>query len=139
MVPEGLYELSTLLEKRTGASFTRIVTAALVQHLFGALVPGEPSPQEGVDIYWTWLAIELEKGELAIEDVPMRIIDDCIHGAEKNLAITGDSEAAKGQHRQLIQRKRTLEGRIRKLGKMETVHDMLMNRHPHRHFPLIAP
>ena len=58
---DDLISLLDLLQKRTGASFTRQVTAAVLQYLF--------ERPEGPDPSWMELAVGLDDGNLSIDDV----------------------------------------------------------------------
>jgi len=62
MIPEDIYRLIRHIEKSTGASFTRITIAALLQYLFTD--PAGPRPQ------WMEHTVALELGEIQVADMP---------------------------------------------------------------------
>ena len=73
-------QLDTLVDhvtKSTGASFTKIVTAALIKYLLGTLRP--PSPK------WMQYAVALERGDLELPDILLRIADDRVQEATERL------------------------------------------------------
>ncbi len=60
-------DLSDLLaahQKKTGANFTRAVTAAIIQYLF--------SEPEGPNPYWMETAVELDLDEISVADIPLQ-------------------------------------------------------------------
>lgn len=62
MIPEDLYRLISHIEKTTGASFTRLTIAGLLQHLFSD--PTGPNPA------WMEYTVSLELGEIRVSDLP---------------------------------------------------------------------
>ena len=68
MVPEDLYRLVQSFEKQTGASFTRITIAALLQYLF--------TRPEGPDPLWMEHAVSLELGEVQVGDMSAKRMND---------------------------------------------------------------
>ncbi len=87
MVPDDLYRLIAEFEKRTGASFTRITLAALLQSFFQEL--------DGPSDQWMEYAVSLELGEIEIADVPAKRVQDLIADA---LAEIGNTEVKAGQN-----------------------------------------
>lgn len=77
LLNEELAQLIDAIANTTGASFTKIVTAALVQHLLGDL--GPPRPR------WMRLAVALEHGDLDLRGVLHTIQDEKLADCEANL------------------------------------------------------
>lgn len=61
LINEDLVRLLDLMQKRTGASFTRQVTASVLQYLFDR--------PEGPDPYWMELAVGLDDGTLDLDGI----------------------------------------------------------------------
>jgi len=73
-------ELDTFVSRiseSTGASFTKIVTAALIEHLLGGL--GPPHPR------WMRHAAALEQREAGLAEILLRIADEDVQKAKKRL------------------------------------------------------
>lgn len=68
MVNEDLIRLIEAHQRRTGASFTRVMTAAVMQYLF--------TQPEGPDALWMEHAVELELDEITVGDMPEQRIND---------------------------------------------------------------
>ena len=73
MVPEELHRLACEFEIRTGANFTRIVTAALIEYLVAGLPPRHD---------WMIYAVALERGEKTLADILLEIHDRAVERAE---------------------------------------------------------
>ena len=66
-----LLELVDKVSERTGANFTRIVTAALLQYIFDpALHPEERVPDGPIAAEWMTFAVRLERGDISLADIP---------------------------------------------------------------------
>ncbi len=63
MLNEDLSRLLDAQAKATGANFTRLVTAAIIQYLFTK--PDGPEP------HWMKMAVEIESGEYGVGDLPV--------------------------------------------------------------------
>jgi hypothetical protein len=74
---EELNQLIEAITESTGASFTKIVTAALIQHLLGKL--DRPDPR------WMRLCHALETGTLTLPEVLVRIGDDASAESKEKL------------------------------------------------------
>ena len=85
---EDLDKLVQLIEERSGASFTRTVTAALIRYIFDGANDPQPAAMFGPDPVWMQIAVALERGRLAVDDIP-----DEMH----NLAIKSVEELLKCQ------------------------------------------
>lgn len=61
LVPEDLNKRLSQLEQRSGATFTRVAIAALLQYLYS-------SPEdEGPDPLWMEFAVKLDRGEITLD------------------------------------------------------------------------
>jgi len=79
MVPEDLYRVAQKIEEATGASFTRTVTAALIQYLFQDAC--------GPDPVWMRLAVALERGDVTVPELRRAAIEHEIKTAEMMLGV----------------------------------------------------
>jgi len=84
LINEDLVRLLEAHAKRTGASFTRQMTAAAIQYLFD-------DPQ-GPRHRWMQLAVELDEGHTTIEG----IIGDCADHAHLEWSVINDSDKESG-------------------------------------------
>ncbi len=80
---DDLGKLVTILEQKSGASFTRIVSAALVRYLFEGF--DEPSPHAtlGPQSLWMRIAVMMERGDMAAEDIPETLLARMVDSAEQ--------------------------------------------------------
>jgi hypothetical protein len=62
----------------TGVSFTRILTAAILQYFYADM--------NGPDPYWMKIATGIERGDLSVGDLTLRVLDDIIARLERTLA-----------------------------------------------------
>lgn len=69
---QDVVDVVAALQSATGATMTRIVTAALLQYLF------DPGPQP----LWMQLTLSLERGELELPDVPLAVWCETLKRAE---------------------------------------------------------
>jgi hypothetical protein len=82
MVSEDLCRLVQLLEEKSGASFTRIMTASLLSYLFDAFKNPAKGKGKAPDPDWMRWAILVERGEVTIGDLPLAMLDNFIETAE---------------------------------------------------------
>ncbi len=80
LLDEGVCELVDILQKLSGATFPRIVTAALMQYIFDGLQDADPDNLPGPDPLWMNIAVRIERGELSVDDVPSALLDAAIEG-----------------------------------------------------------
>ena len=77
---DGLYDLIDHLQGVRGATYSRILTAALLKYVFGAWeIPIDVSGYHD-DQVWMKIAVDLERGDITINEVPRRLIEralDC--------------------------------------------------------------
>lgn len=78
----GLTEVVDAHSEATGASFTKIVTAALLNYFFND-IDASATSCVGPDPLWMKLVWGLENGHFPIEQVPWKIISDLILNAEE--------------------------------------------------------
>jgi len=81
---DDLIRLLNAHARRTGASFTRQVTAAVIQYLFSD--PAGPRPR------WMSLAVELDEGHIAVDG----IIDECVAEAHIQWSVVNDEDQQSG-------------------------------------------
>jgi hypothetical protein len=78
---DQLSQVVDAVSESTGATFTKIVTASLIQYLFGDLEPPSPS--------WMRLAMALERGDSTVPEIVLRIAekraDDAVRAVEQTL------------------------------------------------------
>jgi len=78
-----LLELVGKVSERTGANFTRIVTAALLQYIFDpALHPEEGVPDGPIAAEWMTFAVRLERGDITLGSIPSNTLKDAALRAE---------------------------------------------------------
>ena len=79
MVPDDLYRLIQTIEEKSGATFTRILTAALIAYLFedmkNAGLHDDLGTTPGPDHVWVRLAVLIERGDLEVADIPIALLD----------------------------------------------------------------
>lgn len=75
MVQEDLYRLIEAVESRSGANFTRIVTAALLSYLFRAFEEPEQGMSRGPDPLWLQMVVGVDRGDVEIGDIPLSLLD----------------------------------------------------------------
>ena len=84
LINEDLVRLLDAHAKRTGASFTRQVTAAVIQYLFSD--PNGPLPR------WMELAVELDDASITADG----IIDECEDYARHEWSVINDADQQTG-------------------------------------------
>jgi len=98
MLPEELHRIVQTLEDKQGASFTRIMTAALLQYLFHRYIQEESSPGGGPEQGWMKLAIFVERGTYTVREIPEFLITNNIVSAEAMVSFhEKDSAEAKAE------------------------------------------
>lgn len=79
---EGLCEIVDIIQRKTGATFSRIVTASMLRYLFGNLQPPPDALGTIYDGIWMTLSVDLERDEnFTIADVPHALYDACSKSA----------------------------------------------------------
>ena len=89
MVPEDLYRLLQSCEKQSGASFTRITVAALLQYLF--------TRSEGPDPLWMEYAVSLELGEIGVGDMPKQRMQEAVADGAGDVGSSRITETGKAK------------------------------------------
>jgi len=91
LLNDQLLRLADAQGKRTGASFTRIVTAAMLQYLF--------THPDGPEQLWMEHAVALELGEITVGDLPAQRMNDLV--AEEGGWIGSSEIPASGEVKEL--------------------------------------
>ncbi len=78
LLDEDLTVVIDAVQSSSGATFTRLMTAAVIKHLFD-----KPHPEP----YWMSLAVALERGDLQVSDIPLKVANDRIATLEAELAL----------------------------------------------------
>lgn len=100
MLDEGLCELVEEVQRIGGYSFTRVVTAGLLQLFFDGLTRQERGlPSIGFDSFWMRCAVAIEKAETTIDDLPGDILDNLIAAEERWLKEYVDTPDSPGAER----------------------------------------
>jgi len=89
MLNVELSELTDAVSASTGASFTKIVTAALIQYLLGDL----DHPHHT----WMMAATALEKGDVAIPDLVVQFAQEKIRQLELEHGVSGEIQVEPGK------------------------------------------
>lgn len=71
---DDLGKLVAVIEQRSGASFTRIVTAALICYLFEGFKDSEPASPDSPNTDWMSLAMDLERGKVTVDNIPSTVL-----------------------------------------------------------------
>ena len=82
-------ELCDVLEDMqvyTGATHSRIVTAALLKYMFSSLQPPPDVTGYTDDRMWMRIAVELERGDFTIYEVPRRVLERSLELSEVAIA-----------------------------------------------------
>jgi len=89
-LPGDLLRLTEQYEKTSGAKLNRQVLAGLLRFFFGRLrFTVHYHPDIGIgpfgphDPFWMRLAVQVDRGELAVADLPFEILDASITSCEK--------------------------------------------------------
>lgn len=82
-LPEEVFALIDVFEETTGARFNRQVLAALIQFFFGQ---DPTSPRR-----WMKLAVGLERGDIALTDIPTIVAQHAVREAEETLGLHLDN------------------------------------------------
>ena len=77
LIPEELAALIDRISELSGANFTKIATAALLQYVFDpALHPGERVPDGPIAATWMTFAVRLDRGDITLADIPNDTLKD---------------------------------------------------------------
>ena len=82
MLTEDLYKLVQVVEEKSGASFTRIMTAGLLSYLFGAFQNPVKGAGKGPDPVWMRWAVLLERKEVSVGDLPLAMLNSYVQTYE---------------------------------------------------------
>ena len=93
---DDLTRLLDHISKRSGASFTRLVTAALLSYVF-------ETPEGPADL-WMQYAVSLDLGELSVGDIPKYRQEDhtceaLSRRSDREHEVTGQEDTAIAEHR----------------------------------------
>ena len=75
LLDEALMQAINAHQEGTGATFTRIIGAGMLQYLF--------SNWKGPDPEWMRMAMALERGDLAFEDIPLALTEARLKDAKE--------------------------------------------------------
>ncbi len=93
MVHEDLYRVIEAIEAKSGASFPRIVTAALLQHVLQTFANPEVDQPHGPESTWMNAAVLLERGEVSVADLPGQLLRESVQGRERWInALTNEDQ-----------------------------------------------
>ncbi|MEK6674657.1 MAG: hypothetical protein AABZ47_03270 [Planctomycetota bacterium] len=84
LLDDRLSQLIDAMQLGSGATFTRIVSAALLQFIF------DDSP--GSDARWIRFAVQLERGDITITDIPVLLSAERVHYNEDTWGRLGGAE-----------------------------------------------
>jgi hypothetical protein len=77
LIPEELAALTDRISELTGANFTKIATAALLQYIFDpALDPDERVPDRPIAPEWMTFAVRLDRGDITLADIPSDVLKE---------------------------------------------------------------
>ena len=99
MVNEDLYQLVEALEHKSGASFTRIVTAALFSYMFRTFQDPREGEFHGADPLWIELVVSVEKGVRTVADLPLDLLDGWIIMRQRWLAELAEEDSTKNKEK----------------------------------------
>lgn len=72
---EALCDVVEQLQRTTGATFSRTLSAALLKYVFGSLDPIPSFYGRDNNELWMTLAIDIEKGRRGMSDIPAYIVE----------------------------------------------------------------
>jgi hypothetical protein len=84
LLDDGVCALVEYMQRISGASFPRLVTASLLKYIFGPLQPPESDGSPSDRHLWMTFAVAVEEGELDVYAIP-----DCL--LERALEVAGNS------------------------------------------------
>lgn len=91
-LPPAAYELGDLFEAATGVRFNRQTLAALLAFYFSGLDEPDVARPIGPSALWTRAATKIERGELAIEDLPFWLTEQFIASAEARIEYANSTD-----------------------------------------------
>lgn len=124
-LPADIYDLTQRLESRSGVKFNRQVLAAVLKFFFDGLDNPEIHAQQGPDFAWLSVAVAVERGEIAVENLPLAILDGAIAQYERRLILCArghplmentDPEQLKREMNTLRERRQGWKNNIADLG-----------------------
>jgi len=89
------------LQGFTGATHSRIVTAAILKYLFSPLQPPPSLTGFTDERIWMKLAVELESGDFTIYEIPSRILDRSLELSELAIAELDRQSSKEAKERSL--------------------------------------
>jgi len=88
LLDEQLCDLLEDLQSAQGATYPRILTAAILNYLFNNCASDESCVGPvSIDPGWMGLALSIERGEISALDIPMHIMDSVIVSRERYLKV----------------------------------------------------
>jgi hypothetical protein len=85
LLHDDLCDLLDAHEGFIGANFTRIITAAVLQYIF-------MDPLHGPETRWVSVAVALDRGNLAVADIPNAIYEELLRFARFNVRLAEQSD-----------------------------------------------
>lgn len=85
MLAEDLHRLVQVVEEKSGASFTRIMTAGVLSYLFNSFQNPVKGQAHGPDPTWMRTAVLLERGDLSVRDLALALLDNLIESQEMGI------------------------------------------------------
>jgi len=83
LIPEELAAIIDRISELSGANFTKIATAALLQYIFDpALHPEERVPDGPIASQWMTFAVRLDRGDISLADIPNDTLKEAALRAE---------------------------------------------------------
>lgn len=142
MVPADLYRLVQVVEAKSGATFTRIVTAALLAYFFEDIKDPEHGGSLGPDPFWMTLAVHIERGDIEVADIPLEIAQSTIKFCEAWARVEGLSANSVKETQKRVKAARVLKGRCQARvqdegGKMEALIDFIQERWVSKSNPMV--
>ncbi len=87
LLDDGLCDVIDYLQKLTGATFPRIVTAAILKYLFEVFhIPAATDSTSPPDPTWMRLAVDIERGDFTLGEVPGHLSERAIERADEWIA-----------------------------------------------------
>jgi len=75
LLDDGVCDVVDHLQRLSGATFPRIVTAALLKYAFGGLQPPDPPDGTNPESIWMQIAVDIERGDFTVDEIPHRLLE----------------------------------------------------------------
>jgi len=95
LLDDGVCSLVEYMQRISGATFPRLVTASLLKYIFGPLQPPESDGEPSDRHLWMTLAVRVEEGELDVYAIPEFLLERALEVAGNSLKqLAAQSEGA---------------------------------------------